>query len=201
MRLDPTRLALAIIITLVAFPTVWWLSRSDDNAQTEAVDSTVAPTVDAATDDGVMNPIDGASAGNVMNPIDAPPPAPTTTERPGSNLPPVERPSGDPSFMDGPGLPQVDDVSEIAVPARPEVAPVRADASFSGSISGDRICLVRDFRIGTTLAVTNLDNGRSITCVAALAPRGQEEEIVLHTASFERLADLTEAPIPVEIQS
>jgi hypothetical protein len=50
-----------------------------------------------------------------------------------------------------------------------------------------------------TVSVTNLDNGRSITCVTSIAPFSQIADIVLHTDTFSLLADLTEAPITVEL--
>lgn len=177
-----------MIVTILAFPTIWWLSRSNAGA------ATVAET---SAGFEIAAPVDG----NVINPIEPMPTAPPTTEPSGPNLPPVEAPAGDPTFMDGPVAAPSDGVAEIAVPAPRDVEPVRADATYQSSLPGVRSCLVQGFRNGQTLRVTNVDNGRSVTCVAALAPAGQDEVLILHTEAFELLADLTEAPIPVEIQA
>jgi hypothetical protein len=47
--------------------------------------------------------------------------------------------------------------------------------------------------------VTNLDNSRSMTCIASVSPAGIFESIVVHTDAFLSIADLSDAPVPVEI--
>jgi hypothetical protein len=58
---------------------------------------------------------------------------------------------------------------------------------------------VKELRSGLSVTVTNLDNGRSITCVTSIAPFNQTADLVMHTEAFSLLADLTEAPITVEL--
>ena len=46
--------------------------------------------------------------------------------------------------------------------------------------------------------MVNLANNRSVTCTTVLAPGGTGD-VVLHTSAFASIADLTDAPISVEI--
>ncbi|MEX2626649.1 MAG: hypothetical protein WD225_07175 [Ilumatobacteraceae bacterium] len=88
----------------------------------------------------------------------------------------------------------------VAVPAPPRGVVDTASATFSGSsIPGSNVCLVADAPFSARVRVTNLDNGRTLTCVASVNPAGSRHEVVLHTDAFTRIADLIEAPVPVEI--
>jgi hypothetical protein len=93
----------------------------------------------------------------------------------------------------GPGL------AEIAVPARPEVARVTTTATFRSSI-GHSWCMVPGIINGRTVTIVNLNTGRSVTCVTALTPGALSDQITLSTSQFAEFADLTDAPIPVEIR-
>ncbi len=62
------------------------------------------------------------------------------------------------------------------------------------------VCSSIDAPIGITITVTNVNNGRKITCTnvfSLLIPAGIS--MVLHTTVFEKLADVVDAPIPVTI--
>ena len=50
-----------------------------------------------------------------------------------------------------------------------------------------------------TITVTNLDNSRSVQCVSSIGGAQPETTIVLATATFAQIADLTDAPVPVQI--
>ena len=185
---DRPRLMIAAFLTIVALPLLWITTRSDDSA-------------------GDSNQAEAASAENLsINgiPLDAAPvsgagePGPTTTSN-RSNLPALEPIEDSPVFMDGPAAEPVDTPNQIAVAERPEVAPLQLSATYRSTIAGFRSCLVAGFPSGRTVTVRNLDNGREVTCVTSIAPADQIDDVVLHTRSFEELADLTEAPIPVEI--
>ncbi len=116
-----------------------------------------------------------------------------------SNRPPLEAPDDEPIFMDGPASDLNPGVADIAVPRRPEIAPLELSGSYRSTVAGVRSCLVRDLRSGLSVTITNLDNGRSITCVTAIGPVNQVADVVMHTDTFSQLADLTDAPIPVEL--
>ena len=49
--------------------------------------------------------------------------------------------------------------------------------------------------------MTNLDNGHAVSCIANRVYTDGSEGIVLHTTAFAQIADLTDAPIPVDITS
>ncbi len=110
----------------------------------------------------------------------------------------VEDDGTEPAFLDGPssgnaGLP------EIAVPAPPDEEPITGTASYSSVISGGQ-CLTNTTEPWNEVTVVNLNNNRSIKCLVAPAPDSQTTDIVLHTRRYNSLADLTDAPIPVEIR-
>ncbi|MGA9278628.1 hypothetical protein [Ilumatobacter sp.] len=116
-----------------------------------------------------------------------------------SNRPPIVVSDADPAFLDGPVGEAVPGVNEIAVPTRPETAPLVLSASYRSTVPGVNTCLLRNVGLGIPVTITNLDNGRSLTCVTAQAPQGQVADVVLHTGSFTKLADVTEAPITIEL--
>ena len=148
-----------------------------------------------------------AGGGNVINPLPEQQQTQTqqaaTTQPPPvsqSQLPAFEAPDDDPIFMNGPVAIEEDVIAEVAVPAQPAVPPVMIDASYLSTVRGTRTCLMRGIDSGRTVRVTNLDNGRSITCVTAIPPRTQRDELVMHVDAFQELADLTDAPIAVEVR-
>ena len=53
---------------------------------------------------------------------------------------------------------------------------------------------------GSRITVVNLDNNRSMTCTTVLAPGDAVGELVMSTSTFAGIADLTDAPISVEIR-
>lgn len=105
----------------------------------------------------------------------------------------------EPVFLDGPSTGN-GGAADIAVPAPPKSEPLSGSATYSNSISNVDKCFVRGVSTGTEVTVVNLDNNRSIDCVATLAPAVQRTDLVMHTRAYLELADLTDAPIPVEIR-
>lgn len=105
----------------------------------------------------------------------------------------------EPVFLDGPSRGNAG-VAEIAVPAPPEREPVIGTGSYSSRVASVGQCLVRGVEPWNNVTIVNLDNNRSTTCVAAPAPETQTTDVVLHTRAYNKLADLTDAPIPVEIR-
>ena len=53
---------------------------------------------------------------------------------------------------------------------------------------------------GSTIIVVNLDNNRSVRCTTVLSPGAVTGDLIMHTSSFASIADLTDAPISVEIR-
>ena len=95
--------------------------------------------------------------------------------------------------------PNVASVSEIAVPDGATDS-ILTEATFRRSINDPTTCLSRTFQPGTIVTIVNLDNNRTTTCRIGLAPSTQTADLVMHTDRFLELADLTDAPIPVEIR-
>lgn len=185
---DRRRLFLAAIVTLIAVPAFFVYSNRADG------DDDPSSALPVAT-----------ASGNVINPLPGQVPDVTTantevTTSDESQLPPLEAPDDDPIFMNGPVAIEEDTTADVAIPGQPAIPPMTLNATYLSTIAGVRSCLVAGIESGRTISVTNLDNGRSITCVTITAPATQGDELVMHTESFEQLADLTEAPIAVEVR-
>jgi hypothetical protein len=109
-----------------------------------------------------------------------------------------------PGFLSGPTFPTVARTITVVVPTTNSATSETGRATFrrwaGGSTTTAAPCAVWFLPVGTTVTVTNLDNGHQVKCVIAArtgVPDGQL--IVLDTPVFEQLADLIEAPIPVTI--
>jgi hypothetical protein len=167
------RLLLATLLTLVALPALWLMSRDDKsgapNVATAGVVVENGVTVDATDASDPANPEAAASLGE-----------------------------HDPVFLDGPAA-QPGGRAPIAVPAPPQEEVRHASATYRSTV-GRRACLVPFVPTGTRLTIVNLDNNRSTTCVAIYSAATEVEDVVLHTNTFLELADLTDAPIPVEFR-
>jgi hypothetical protein len=170
---DRRRFFLATTLTLLALPALWWANQSDGAG---------APNV-AVVGVGVAE-----SDGDAVD---------TTI---GQSLLPAKALLGDtaPVFLDGPAG-AGPGVAEVAVPAPPAVARITTKATFRSTVTGDT-CIVPGAVNGTALTIVNLNNNRSVRCVAVLAPDGTRDEVVLPATAFSELADLTDAPIWVELR-
>lgn len=190
MALDDTdrrRIFWATVVTLVALPSIFLLSRGDDSAAPDVAVADLAVTdlgddlsaADvAARDNGAGDTGDGRS--NL--PLDPP----------GLDTPPV--------FLGGPTGSPGANRAEIAVPAgggggRQTTATYRRDNIDVTT------CVVDAITSGGTITVVNLANNRSIECTARLAPADVGAGLVMHRDAFLQLADLTDAPIRVEIRT
>jgi hypothetical protein len=171
---DRRRTTVLLILTIIALPVIFFVTRADDTQGDAGVDPTTGEVI--AADDDTMDASDN-----------------------GPSRPPLVESDAEPTFLDGPAADPNPGVAEIAIPARPETPPVRLEASYRRTVAGQRTCLVKTLSSGLSVTVTNLDNGRSVTCVTSVAPFAQIADIVLHTDAFSRLADLTEAPVTVEL--
>jgi hypothetical protein len=180
---DRRRFFLAALLSLFALPALWFVNRDDP-----------APGPNIATA-GVDV---GSQAASAETTAGTPITAKTTIGR--SNLPTLDTiRDTDPIFLDGPA-PQPGGFAEIAVPMADESDSIFAQATFQSTVPGTLTCLARDIPSGQTVTVINLDNLRSATCRISLAPTSQQADIVLHTNNFVVLADLTDAPISVQVR-
>ena len=107
-----------------------------------------------------------------------------------------------PVFLEGPSAKGATEPPAIGVPAAPTVATITTKANYRSTISPADTCLVAGVDTGTR------DHGdeprqrpqRSAASPTACTPTGANG-IVLHTDTFAQIADLTDAPIPVDITS
>jgi hypothetical protein len=180
---DRRRLVVAVAITLIALPSLWLMSRGGDSG---------APNV--ATAGMAIAPAHGSAperreetTGPAVTPA---PTAPTTVADPmgrvaaGYLAPPVSTPAPGPVA--------------IAVPAAADETSVVGEATYRSSITDATACVVPGAPLGVTVVVTNRNNNRSITCRAIPPSAGPAGGIVLSTSSFAAIADLTDAPVPVD---
>jgi len=105
-----------------------------------------------------------------------------------------------PVFLDGPSGQVGAGLGQIAVPAAPSIARITTTATFRSTLGSSSACMVPGVSSGQRVTVVNLDNNRSITCTAILAPAGVAGQLVMASELFAEIADLTDAPIPVEIR-
>ena len=174
------RVALALAITVIAAPAAFLLNRSngDDEPVTAGTLETVVGTVAAAG---------GTTVAGAVVPVTE---APDATDALGT---------ASAGYLSGTTVPGEADAAQIAVPRLPES--VRGMATFSSDIDSTRKCHANAAEVpfNATITVTNLDNSRSVQCVSSIGGAQPETTIVLATATFAQIADLTDAPVPVQI--
>jgi hypothetical protein len=85
----------------------------------------------------------------------------------------------------------------IAVP-RPGNA-VTGAATFSVDVLNTATCYIPKVPMGVEATVVNLDNSRSVKCEVVAVAAAQSADVMLHPDAFAQIADITEAPVPVEI--
>lgn len=199
---DRRRFAVATALTLVALPALWWANQDAGapNVATAGLDA-VAPD-DATTASAPEADPAAVTGGQLVPPTSVPAPVPST-------VPPTVPPTiaatppstltggGEPVYLDGPAADIGAAVPEIAVPP-PTGDRLTMRATFRSGV-GAGACSVPGMLNGITVTVVNLDNNRSTTCVTGVAAVGATE-MVIHPDRFDDIADLTDAPIPVEIR-
>ncbi len=74
-----------------------------------------------------------------------------------------------------------------------------ATATFRSNVA-DGICVAAGMTSGSRITVVNLDNNRSVSCTTVLAPGNLPDNLVMNTDAFASIADLTDAPISVELR-
>jgi hypothetical protein len=168
---DRRRLTLATIITLVALPALWLMQRDDTAPGSPTVAAAGAPAPPA---------VDAAA-----DATEGDPPPPAYLEGPSTTAPVV----GDTPLVIATGDTNIANrLSGTAGYQRFD------DATTTGT------CHVNGAPLGVTITVRNVDNDRTTTCVNASTARGDDGEIaVLDIAVFLQIADLVDAPLPVEL--
>ncbi len=111
---------------------------------------------------------------------------------------PIQLGGDEPVFLDGPSSRTGAGQQVIAVPAPPSLDGITGSAIFRSSLPRGT-CIVPAVPNGSRVTVVNLDNDRSIACTSVRVS-GESDTVVLSTNAFAELADLTDAPISVEIR-
>ena len=176
------RLALAVAVTAIAAPAAFLLDRGP--AEPEQVRTTVVGSVVAAPA--------GAEPATAAAPTDAAgDPAARSTDVMGTT------PA---AFLEPTGTVAPDDPATIAIPRVPHA--VRGEATFSRAITkvtSGRVAATVGAPFGGAITVTNMDNSRSVQCIFDSGGADADHSIVLHADAFSQIADLTDAPVPVQL--
>ncbi len=88
----------------------------------------------------------------------------------------------------------------LTVKAAPTGSHATGDATFHDLAAGGNVCQTNVAPAGTTLHVTDTDNGRTVDCkIVSVVPAPTGILIVLGPDAFRVLADVVESPIPVAL--
>ncbi len=128
-------------------------------------------------------------------------PAPTTTTTLDTGLSSSAN-ADSAANLEGPTALEQTGTGQIAYPAQTPINSLRGRATFKrfpdSAITG---CAAGSVPLGTEITVSNLNNGRKVKCTninIGYIPAGAD--IVVHTGLFEDLANLIDAPLPVELR-
>jgi hypothetical protein len=106
-----------------------------------------------------------------------------------------------PANLDGPVSADPNGQGQIAYPANNSGRMVRGNATYKRlPDSVNTGCSTTLVPLGATITVLNLNNGRKTTCVNInIGPMSGSFDITLNTTVFEAIAELVDAPLPVEL--
>lgn len=99
--------------------------------------------------------------------------------------------------LNDPQPPGADDPATIAIPVLPQS--VTGEGTFSRAIALSTGCYAPEVPYNRRITVTNLDNSKSVDCINNVGGTRPPEAVVLHPDAFVQIADLTDAPVPVQI--
>lgn len=174
------RVFVAIAITVVAVPAAFAFGRGDDPDADSPPITIVAPAGESAT----TGPASAAAAASDNSAA-----ADTLSEVLGTI--PV-------GYLDGTVAPEANAPPMIAVPRRRDTV-TTGQALFSRSISDVATCIIPAVPLGSEATVTNLDNSRSVKCQVVAVATPMPADVMLHPDAFAQIADITEAPVPVQV--
>ena len=127
----------------------------------------------------------------------------TSTLAPAISVEPSDSEPAEPAFLPENNGSRAPEIITVNVPAPQTGSNVNGSASFirwRGDLLGLQPCATPHALIGAIITVTNLNNGRKLECnnvsIQSL-PGGNI--ILIHTDVFLEIADLIDAPIPVQI--
>jgi hypothetical protein len=173
------RVALALAITVIAVPAAFLLNRNNEasTAPTVTVVGTIAGQQSNGDDSnsGPNGTSDSASA-------------PSATDAMGTTAV---------GFLDGTVPDRASDPATIAIPRLP--ASINGIGTFKRDLTNVASCSAKGAPFDARITVTNRDNSRSVQCINNIGGVVSDADVVLHADAFVQIADLTDAPIAVQI--
>jgi len=178
MNLDPTdrrRIIAVSALTVMALPALFLAAGSDDGSPNVA---TAGVELNESADDASLP---GGTSALTPDAADA-----------ASDLVYMSGPQSV-----GPGVPQV------AVPADPGTRILASATYTSDRLDRSRCNVSEGVTTGDRLRVVNVANNRSVECTAVLSPVGDGDgvSLLMHKDLYTQVADVTDAPIYVEIRT
>lgn len=161
------------MITLLALPTIWLVNR-DEAGPSSARPNVAAVGIDPGEADAATAPGTPVSEFNPMGESGA-----MYLEPANSAIPPNS--------------------VVVAIGTTPDEVVSTARGSYRRTGDVD-ICLFNGIPGGQDVIVVNVANGRSIECTTSLTPPGDGDMLIMHVSRFQKIADLTAAPIHLEIR-
>jgi hypothetical protein len=177
------RVALAVAITAIAAPAAFLFDRGGDEPE-QVVTTAVGSVVPGS---GITEGAAGTTA----------PPDASEAVEPSGTDPMGTAPA---AYLEPSGSVAPEEPATIAIPRLPEA--VEGLATFTRSIGAVTSCQVKasiGAPFGAAVTVTNLDNSRTVQCIFDVGGATPDHEIVLNADAFAQIADLTDAPVPVQL--
>ena len=107
-----------------------------------------------------------------------------------------------PAFLPVEGQSAAPEIITVNVPAEVEGTVIKGNSTFIRwpQTMGLRPCATPHAVIGAVVTVRNLNNGRTLQCDnVSIQTLTKGTVVVIHTELFTEIADLVDAPLPVEI--
>ena len=166
---------MASAITLLALPTIWLVNRDDDGPSSSRRPNVAVVGIDPGEAEG------GASSEGAQ----------------ASSFDPMGE-SGAMYLEPGTTLVPPDSVV-LVIGSSPDQAVATARGSYRRSVPS-RTCMFNGLPGGEHVTVVNVANGRSIECTTAPYDGARADVLMMNTVQFQLIADLTAAPIHVEVR-
>lgn len=173
------RVAVALAITVIAVPAAFLLNRTGDTS-TPPVGTVIGSVVSDQPGSGASL----APAADTGQPLDAA----SATDAMGTT--PV-------GFLDGTVPARDSDPATIAIPRLPRS--INGTGSFDREITDTKQCTAKGIPLNSRITVTNRDNSRSVSCINTVEASPSDADVILNADAFLLIADLTDAPIAVQI--
>lgn len=173
------RVAVALAITVIAVPAAFLLNRGGD-APTPPIGTVIGSVVADQAASGT-SPAPAADTDQALDAASATDAMGTTSV----------------GFLDGTVPARDSDPATIAIPRLPQS--LNGAGSFDRKIKEAERCAAKGIPFNSRITVTNRDNSRSVSCINNVGGLQPNADVVLNADAFLLIADLTDAPIAVQI--